>query len=388
MSKKLTLALLSTFGFALSLGAQELVPPEGIPGVNRLIDSQAKHNALKCGVHHWGPILGLNLRYRTGFSIFSGFRQFAVGDALIIFLRVTPQGGAPVLLGHSFQIPPVPRGITDRVAAKSNVNMIGAFAVGPGRYKAELLVIDQRGRSFYKRWKLKTSTPSKQALASALGPLTVKPLPADNWDGRLDPHGVRLTVLLDATATSVTAAKLQNEAFLLLQLLASLLRQVPCQSVSIVAFNLDQQREVFRQENFDAAGFAKLSAALRQVQFSTVSYQALQRGSWSKFLLRMTEEQISANNPADAVVFIGASTHFVEKLPKELRESLAPGTSHFFYFEYYGYRVPLPDAIDYLTRNLKGTVFRISSAEEFGKAIQKMLAQLGAQPTSESSEPR
>jgi hypothetical protein len=383
VSKKLTLALLITFGFALSLGAQELVLPEEISGVNRLIDSEAKQRALNCAVHHWGPILGLDLRYHIGFSILSSFRQFAVGDEGFVFLRVTPQGGSPVLLGQSFKIPPIPRGLAVRVAAKSDVNLIGAFAVGPGRYKVELLVIDRHGRSFSKRWKLKTSTPSKQAVASELGPLTVRPLAADNWSGQLDPKGVRLTVLLDATATSVTAAKLRDEAFLLLQLLASLLRQVPCQWVRIVAFNLDQQREVFRQENFDAAGFAKLSAALRQVQFSTVSYQALQRRSWSKFLLRITEEQISANNPPDAVVFIGASTHFMEKVPKELRESLVPGPAHFFYFEYYGYRVPLPDAIDYLTHNLKGTVFRINSAKEFGKAIQKMLAQLGANQTSE-----
>ena len=383
MLEKLTLALLITFGFALPLGAQELVAPEEIPGVNRLIDSRVKQNLLKCVVHHWGPILGLNLSYRMGFSILSNVRQFAVGDEGFVFLRVTPQGGAPVLLGQNFKIPPLPRGLAVRVTAKPDVNMIGAFAVGPGRYDVELLMIDRRGRSFYKPWKLKTSSYSKQAVASALGPLTVKPLAADNWNGKLDPEGVRLTVLLDATATSVAAAKLRNEAFLLLQLLASLLRQVPCQSVRIVAFNLDQQREVFRQENFDAAGFAKLSAALRQAQFSTVSYQALQRGSWSKFLLRITEEEISANNSADAVVFIGASTHFTEKLPKELRESIAPGPAHFFYFEYYGYRVPLPDAIDYLTRNLKGTVFRINSAEEFGKAIQKMLAQLGANQTSE-----
>lgn len=380
MSKRLTLALLAIFGFALPLRAQELVPPEPIGSVNRLIDSRVKQNLLKCSVHHWGPILGLNLSYRTGFSIFSNFRQFAVGDALIVFLRVTPEGGAPVLLSQNFKIPPLPRGMAGRGTGKPNVNMIGAFAVGPGRYKVELLLIDQRGRSFYTPWKLKTN---KQGVASALGPLTVRPLAADNWNGKLDPKGVRLTVLLDATATSVAAAKLRNEAFLLLQLLASLLRQVPCQSVKMVAFNLDQQREVFRQGNFDAAGFAELSSTLKQVQFATVSYRALQRGSWSKFLLRITEEQTSADNPADAVVFIGASTHFTEKLPKELRESLAPGPSHFFYFEYYGYRVPLPDAIDYLTRNLKGTVFRINSAEEFGKAIQKMWAQLGANQTSE-----
>jgi hypothetical protein len=378
VSKKLTLALLTTFGFAVPSGAQELVPPEQIPAVNQLMDREAKENSLKCAVHHWGPILGLDLRYHAGFSSFSSARQFAIGDALVALLRVTPQGGVPVLLGDSFKIPPVPRGIKARVAAKSEVNITGAFAVGLGRYRVELLVVDQRGRKFYKRWTLKTSTHGKQAAASALAPLTVKPLVADNWDGKLQPQGVRLTVLLDATATSVNAAKLRNEAFLLLDLLASLLRQVPCQSVTLVAFNLDQQREVFRQEHFDAEGFAKLSAALRQVQFSTISYQALQRGSWAKFLLRITDEQISANDPADAVVFVGASTHFVEKLPKELRPSLTPGASHFFYFEYYGYRVPLPDAIDYLTRNLKGTVFRINSAEEFGKAIQKMLAQLGA----------
>jgi hypothetical protein len=56
----------------------------------------------------------------------------------------------------------------------------------------------------------------------------VLPLVADSWDGKLDPKGVRLTVLLDATATNPSDAKLWNQD-VLLQQLASLLRQVPCQ---------------------------------------------------------------------------------------------------------------------------------------------------------------
>jgi hypothetical protein len=373
MSARLTLVCLAGVCLAVPAKAQVLLAPDQYASINRLIDSKAKQNSLRCHVRPWLPHLDFNLRFLTGFGLSAPLGQFSVGEELISFLRVTPEGRESVLLTESFDVPQVPPEMTGQALRTMDVEMSGSFVVGEGRYQVELVLLNQRGHSFYKRWKLKTSKYRKDAVPLASKPLMVLPVVADSYDGKLDPKGVRLTVLLDATATDPSAAKLWNYAFLS-QLLASLLKQVPCQSVRIVAFNLDQQREIFRQENFDAAGFSELATALRDLQLVTISYENLRRGSWLEFLLRITREQISASNPSDAVVFIGSWAHFSQKAPKGLWNSVSPGSTHFFYFHVDS--SSLADAIDYLTRALHGTVFRIYSPDDFGTAMQKMLAQV------------
>jgi len=77
-------------------------------------------------------------------------------------------------------------------------------------------------------------------------------------------------------------------------------------------------------------------------------------------------------------------------MPKELMSALGTNNPRFFYFEYFpwfGFRPEFPDAIDYLTRELHGTVYKIHSAGDLGQAIQKMLAQLGPGETDKAPEP-
>jgi hypothetical protein len=151
--------------------------------------------------------------------------------------------------------------------------------------------------------------------------------------------------------------------------------------VDIVAFSLDQQREIFRQANFDSQGFDQLATALKSLQLGVVSYRALERGSSSEFLVRFARDEITAGNPPDALIFIGSNNHFLDKVHAQL--VLEPRAPRLFYFEYYGYRTPFPDSIDYLMQDLHGTVFRINSAREFGTAVQRMLGLLRQSKSNE-----
>jgi hypothetical protein len=381
--KRLTLVV----GLALSLPAkaQVAVAPEEISSANQIIDSRMKQNSLKCDVRPWGPSLDFSFRYQAGFVISANLKQLTPGEKPISYLRVTPEGGSPVLLRRIFDISAILRDANGRLdakdLAKSQITMSAAFNVGQGSYTVELLLLDQ-GRSCYKRWNLKTDRYSNEAVPLALKPQTVAPPVTESWDGRLDANGVRLSVLLDAAPMNPSAAKLRawDRAFLL-QALASLLRQVPCQAVQVIAFNLDQQREVFRQDRFDAAGFAQLATVLEKLEPASVPYQALQRGSWRKFLQRLAQDQISARNPPDVVVFLGPMTHFDQKVPMDYPER-AP--SRFFYFEFYQLGALFPDAIDHLTKALHGTVFPINTANDLASAIQKMLVQVKPIQSGES----
>ena len=68
---------------------------------------------------------------------------------------------------------------------------------------------------------------------------------------RDDAPAVRLTVLLHAAPLSSRRTTLRvSDSLMLVGLLSSLLERMPTRSVRLVVFNLDQQKELFRQENF------------------------------------------------------------------------------------------------------------------------------------------
>jgi hypothetical protein len=62
-----------------------------------------------------------------------------------------------------------------------------------------------------------------------------------------------------------------------LESLYSLVRQTPCKSLRVVAFNLEQQREIFHRDPFDAAGFPRLSESLSELATATLSVEACER---------------------------------------------------------------------------------------------------------------
>ena len=130
---------------------------------------------------------------------------------------------------------------------------------------------------------------------------------------------LRLTILLDAVPMNPRSLKLRawDRAFLL-DSISSVLREIPSESVRIVAFNLDQQEEISRDDNFDRSGLARLSHALRKVELGSISYHKLsQPQGWSEMLTRLSKDELEAEEPADAVIFLGRQRAFPKKFLKK-----------------------------------------------------------------------
>ena len=118
----------------------------------------------------------------------------------------------------------------------------------------------------------------------------------------------------------------------------SVLREIPSESVRIVAFNLDQQEEIFRDDNFERSGLAQLSHALRKVELGSISYHKLsQPQGWSEMLTRLSKDELEAEEPADAVIFLGPATRLSEKIPKETITLPKGKKTRFYYLEYFSW---------------------------------------------------
>ena len=358
--------------------------------IGRLLDSDRSPDLLHCSILPRKPTLDFAFRFDVGYIVTCSLSTFG-GRASKIFViaRVTPEGGKPLLLGESYRLPEA-SAATKSSKLRQDVQMSGGFAVGEGEYQVEVLVADQEsGRTSRKRWRARVARNRSQGAAYvAVPPGSVIPMGVRPWPVKMDTSGkgLRVTVLLNAAPLNPRnpALRAWDRAFLLGSL-SSLLKQIPCASVRLRAFNLDQQRELFRQDQFDDAGFMELAESLRTLELGTVSYRVLeQRQGWLDLLLDYANRELMAADPSDVVIILGPRTRYFAEVPRKKLKGRETPNPHFYAFEYLpGYVQHFPDAISSLTKRLGGTAYEIYSPGDLARSIQKMLAQV--QPRAEPS---
>ena len=229
--------------------------------------------------------------------------------------------------------------------------------------------MDKHGKSGRVIQRLKVGEDKKERALSALSPGEVAQLIEIGWTGNLVSSGMRVTILLHADNPG-GAHLLPYQRADLIESLAALLDNIPCRSVKLIAFNLDEQSEVFRREQLDRDGFLELKQALERVQLATIPYQALEKGSWNDFLLKLVKSELSSKDKPDIVLFLGGST-FGEKPRKEMfGEDEVKGAPGFFYFRFSGSSVP--DRIERLVKHLHGKTLEFYSPTTLNKAIGEM----------------
>jgi hypothetical protein len=369
---------------AVSSAAQLPLTPAEVKAVTPAFDASSA-NSLKCSIEKWPPSLDFALRFQTGYVVHCRLGIFeGKKDLVRIFVRITPEGKAPMLLGAAYGLPAITPDMLATVNPKKlhqEIGMSGTFSVGQGDYSVEVLVMDDRSRACRKHWKLRVApNRSQRRVHLTIPPLTVEAFDRSSWEIPTPQRsgGIRLTVLLDAAPMNPYQPRLRawDRAFLL-ECIYSLLRQMPFQSVRLVAFNLDQQREIFRRDPFDSTAFAALSHALREIETATISVQALKNRNSPLFLSTLANQELAADHPSDAVIFLGPNARMDANVDPALLTARKPGSPPFFYFEYFPWAGgAFPDSIQHLMKAADGRTFQIHSPAELDQAIQKMLAQL------------
>ncbi len=342
-------------------------------------------NSLQCWVERWDPALDFALRFISGYLAHCPIAQFeGKKTTLGSYLRITPEGGQPVFFGTADIVPEAPPEM--RAAAgnlkylKEELELSGVATLGEGKYFVELLITDDQNRSFRKHWKLRVSrNRSQRGVALAIKPRTVESVYERSWQTVSSQRGgtLRLTILLDAAPMNWYQSSLRawDRAFLI-ESVYSLLRQTPHRAVRLVAFNLEQQRELFRSDQFDSTAFQGLSQALNETELSTVSVKALKKRDSPEFLIALANQELAADR-SDVIIFLGPNT----RMDTQMTAGALPGKRKdgppIFYFEYFPWvGSPFPDSIDWLVQAAGGRVFKIHSPSELHNSIEAMLAQL------------
>ncbi len=360
---------------------------------SQAFEEGAKSDRLNCRIETFTPFLDFSFRYEIGYVVRCPIKQFnGKQTAIGTLVRVREKAGPVATLGQSYSVPAIPAEMKDKVNfqhLRNEVEFSGVFAAGEGDYEVQLLVFDEHNRRCRKSWQAKAHPHGDEARANlAMQPGSVAAVSLPPWKGiSNDGTGLRLTVLLDAEPVNPFSSKLRawDRAFLL-GALSSLLRQTSLASVRMVAFNLDQQLEIFRENDFDHTGLYRLSSALNRLELGTVSYRILQRQQgWQELLAGLMREEMLSGRRSDAIVFLGPTSRRDTKMLVRTFESKDSTHTPVFYFQYSP--VPgreFPDTIQYLVSAYDGTTFHLHSPGDLARDILKMKGQLeragGARP--------
>jgi hypothetical protein len=145
----------------------------------------------------------------------------------------------------------------------------------------------------------------------------------------------RMTVLLHAAPVSPRQSKIQaSDVVTLLGALSSLLDLAPAQSVRLVVFNLEQQKEIYRQERFTLDQLEAVRQAVFDLQLSVIDYHSLQNPTGHLDLLaHLVDQELHSENRSDAVVFLGPRARSTDQRAFEIGKGRAT-MPKFFYVEY------------------------------------------------------
>jgi hypothetical protein len=148
----------------------------------------------------------------------------------------------------------------------------------------------------------------------------------------------------------------------LVSILRNISREPRIRKFSIVAFNMNEQRVVYRQNDSDKIDFPELGKAVSSLKFGMIDYRKLSDPhSENAFLTGLITEELGHNN-ADAVIFAGPKVMLDESLPLDNLKDIGGISFPVFYLNYNLTPVENPwrDAIGTVVKRLHGWEYTIT----------------------------
>jgi hypothetical protein len=370
---------------ASAASAQTRVPANRLAGIQKYFDARPGEPRLRCEVAPLKPSLGFTFRFQAGYEMRVPLSQYTgEGHRWTVAVRVTPEGGLPVYLVQRFRLPKIPE---TRLFAEVG----GGYLVGEGRYSVAWIMLDDAGRVYRKNWRMEARLGrGERSVKVAIPPGTVSQfsLGVRPYSAVTDAPPLRLTILLDAAPLSPGRTRLRAaDLFLSIATLSSLLEQLPSRSVKLVVFNLDQQKELFRQDGFTPAELDRVWQSMSGLELGVVDYGTLRNRRGAVDLLEgLVDDELSARTPSDAVVFLGPPVRSQDPLPREGTKIPQAPAPRFYYLQYspflFGWSRTVSgqirmmettgDTIGRMVSRLQGRTLSIRTPGDLAKAIEQV----------------
>jgi hypothetical protein len=331
-------------------------------------------------------MLGFDLKFHAGYDVSVPLKELAGSDnQLTMVFRVAPdqKPDDAVYFSQRWNVP------TIDADAGGSALLSGSFDVGEGKYHIDWLMRDRSERVCSFNWDSEAALPGKDkqiALdipASAVQPADTEPFkqepPVVARETQADPLNVKVMVNF-APQDSLSAALQPIDTRALLSILRNMAREPRITRFSIVAFNMQEQRVIYRQESAAQIDFPALGEALRSLSLGTVDVKRLaQKHGDAEFLTSfITQEITGGKEQPDAVIIAGPKVNVEGGLPLESFKDVGDLKFPVFYMNYNvnPQANPWRDAIGSAVKTLKGAEFTISRPRDLFFAWTEIIGRI------------
>ena len=386
-----------------ALSAQALLPASGPGRVVRLFTSDAAvleaqeiRKDVPCTVTPVKASLGFDLKFHAGYEVSIPLKDLAgTENHLTTVFRVSPEHhpDEPVYFSQHWTVPAIDED------ASGSAQLTGTFDLGEGKYHVDWMMRDRGDRVCSSNWDVEASLPARdKQMALDVAPSAVQP--ADNEPFKQEPPVEReqhegplnVKVVVNFAPQDALSATLQPaDTNALVSMLRSIAREPRIGKFSIVAFNMQEQRVIFRQQEASQINFPELGQALSKLNLGTVDLKRLsQKHGDAEFLASFLAQEINRDETEqpDAVIFAGPKVMLDSALPPDSLKQIGDVKFPVFYMNYNAnpQAVPWRDAIGSAVRSLKGVEFTITRprdlffawSEIIGRIVKSKLGRTGA----------
>jgi hypothetical protein len=350
-----------------------------------ILEAQETRKDIACTVTPNKPALGFDLKFHSGYDVAVPMKDLAGQDNLLTMVfRVTPEGRPQEPIYFS-QRTNVPRIDDD---AKGDAVLHGSFDLGEGKYHVSWLMRDRSERVCSLNWDAEASLPARDrqiALDIPAGAVRAsekepfKQEPPVEREQRGGPLNIKVIVNF-APQDSNSAALQPLDTGALVSILRSIARERRIGTFSIVAFNMQEQRVIYRQQEASQIDFPALGDALKTLNLGTVDFRQLsQKHSDSEFLCGLMTREIKEEkeNP-DAVIIAGPKVTLDDPGSQDALKQLGDVKVPVYYMNYNlnPQTNPWRDAIGSVVRSFKGAEFTISRPRDLFFAWTEIMTRI------------
>ncbi len=339
---------------------------------------------LPCAVTPVKPVLGFDLRFHTGYDVSIPLRELAGGEnVLTVLFRVAPANRPEeyVYFNQKFRVP------TIEEDARGDALLQGFFDVGEGPYKISWLMRDRTERVCSSSWDTEAVLPIKdKQLALGINPGEIQRMDGEQFKEEPPIERIQtdsplnVKVLVNFAPQKADSAALQPaDTSALVSILRQISREPHIGRFSIVAFNMQEQRVLYRQDSANRIDFPALGEAVNTLNLGTIDLKRLgQKHGDTEFLTDLIKQEISGTDAPDALVFAGPKVLLDANVPPGELRDVGDVSYPVFYMNYnlFPQAVPWKDSISRAVKFFRGTEYTISRPRDLWFAVNDLVGKV------------
>lgn len=347
-----------------------------------VLETEETKKDLPCTVTQIKPILGFDLRFHSGYDITLPLHELeGDGNQLTIVFKVTSDAtkDSPSYFSQRYNVPNI------EADAKGDAYLQGGFDVGEGTYHVSWMMRDRLERVCSSNWDITASLQGKeQAMKLTMASNAIEASNREFFSEeppvtRISADPLRVKVLVNfAPQKSESAAMAPVDTSALVSILRSISREPRICKFSVVAFNMNDQKVVYRQEDENQIDFPALGKALSNIKLGMVDYKKLaEKHSDTEFLTKLIHDEVGNANE-DAVIFAGPKVMLDQDPPQDALKDVANVNVPVFYMNYVltPQQNPWRDSIGNVVKRMRGYEYTISRPRDLWTAWTDIMSRI------------